>query len=268
MQNLKRFGLEASLGRLARQSGLLILLMLCAIDYDVLAKTEDDFCADQLVTDEGPLFETDEILLTHDKRVFWKGSEVRLYKGIHWQIILMLLVEYPDEYVSVDDLRNKIWPSWTGTSRTLQNNVKQNIHLIRREFKKVDPDFSKIVSRYGLGYRWAFREQPRFISFGSLGLDPDLHLLKWKDQQVPLSIGQFALIEILLRKPGSFFLEEKIFTQISPEIFKKGIKSDEKKLITIRDLLYLAELAFQRVDPEFNMIERHPRKGVRWRESP
>ena len=76
-------------------------------------------------------------------------------------------------------------------------------------------DLDELAARIrALARRQAGRAEP-LVSFGALTLDPARHRVSWRGRKVPVSAREFALLEVLLERPGApcsrTHLEERLY---------------------------------------------------------
>ena len=78
---------------------------------------------------------------------FWKGEEINL-TPTEFSILSALLEA--NEAISIDDLIKA-----TRQGVVEDNTINTHVLHIRKKFKKIDPEFSCIQTRYGFGYQWS-----------------------------------------------------------------------------------------------------------------
>ncbi|RDE25239.1 response regulator [Motiliproteus coralliicola] len=80
-------------------------------------------------------------------RAMWRGLPLNL--TVTELLIVEALVNAEGAVVSFDALAQK-----TRQTVVTNNTLSTHIRHLRNKFKAVDPDFDRLVSVYGLGYRW------------------------------------------------------------------------------------------------------------------
>jgi len=105
-----------------------------------------------------PDFQTDEITVTSAlRKVVWKGQEVRFTRaqfGVVW-----LMLQNPDQTLNYE----KLFRAYTGSILLLKKrpemirSLATEVGNIRKIFKAVDPEFSRIETARGEGYGWQSR---------------------------------------------------------------------------------------------------------------
>jgi len=77
---------------------------------------------------------------------YWKGEHVNITLSQYW--MLKELALRPGHAKSLSKLMS------VAHMVVEPNTIAANIKTIRKQFRKIDPDFNHIKAEYGLGYRW------------------------------------------------------------------------------------------------------------------
>lgn len=81
-----------------------------------------------------------------DSRCFWRGETVHMTQ-LELKMIATM-AKRPDMTYSRDFFLDSFLPD--AYDRTIDSHIKR----IRNKFKKIDPDFDRIYTVWGVGYRW------------------------------------------------------------------------------------------------------------------
>jgi two-component system response regulator ChvI len=96
------------------------------------------------------------------------------------------------------------------------------------------------------------------VHCGSLELDRTRHSVRWKGQQVPLTVTEFRILEALIRQPG--------FAKTREQLLKEGYPYDE--YVSDRNIdghIKRIRKKIAQLDPEFDEIETIYGLGYRYR---
>lgn len=209
-----------------------------------------------------------DLVITRDRRVFWKGAEVLLRnRGVHFDILAQL-AENKNTYLPLVELAGKFWPTdGPGAIQTVNNNLKVAIFHIRSAFRDVDSDFNQIQTKQGIGIGWISQEASRFTKvFDHLEVHPGLRLVRWKGQAVDLKGVQFDFFYQIIQGRN----EGASYTALNDILNREKLESGqvETRSKRQRNLLHAiissVRKAFRDVDTDFDQIKNEPGFGYYW----
>lgn len=118
-----------------------------SLEY-LMVRIESFFTIKKLAASPGDEKKSGDIEINKNSmQCFWKEKEINL-TPTEFSILLAMLDA--EEAVSVDDLIKA-----TKQGVVEDNTINTHILHIRKKFKKIDADFSRIQTRYGFGYQWS-----------------------------------------------------------------------------------------------------------------
>lgn len=204
--------------------------------------------------------EIGSLTIWHNGATFWKKKKIPL-KRSHWRVLIEIVTR-KNEYVNAAQIIKAVWGESESPKRIKQ--VVSAVSLIRSAFVKIDPDFSQIKSIYNLGYIWIPESELDFIKMGDLEIHPELKELKWKRKKVELSSDQFDVLELLLRKPGTWVTTSKLVLFMDNRRRTLELRDDTRRRYSVFYIISKIRKAFRSVDPNFDCIEVDSGVGYRW----
>jgi two-component system response regulator ChvI len=94
---------------------------------------------------------------------------------------------------------------------------------------------------------------------GHLEMDPSRHLVRWKDENVTLTVTEFMILETLAHRPGVV----KSRNQLMDAAYQDDVYVDDR---TIDSHIKRLRRKFREVDPEFDAIDTLYGAGYRYTE--
>lgn len=94
---------------------------------------------------------------------------------------------------------------------------------------------------------------------GRLMMDPDKHLVKWKEQPITLTVTEFMILEALAHRPGVV----KTRNQLMDIAYQDDVYVDDR---TIDSHIKRLRRKFREADPDFNAIDTLYGAGYRFSE--
>lgn len=101
---------------------------------------------------------------------------------------------------------------------------------------------------------------------GDLLLDTDSARTLWKEQEVDLTISEFAVVRHLAENAGRNMRYREIYDLVRGEGFHAGAGDDGFRT-NVRSIIKRIRRKFETIDPDFAEIENYPGFGYRWRKS-
>ncbi len=99
---------------------------------------------------------------------------------------------------------------------------------------------------------------------GPLRLEPGRHRAYWKETEVPLTISEFRMIELLATGGGNDVSYRELYDAVRGEGFVAG-QGDEGHRQNVRKFINRIRDKFKALDPDFDSIENYHGFGYRWR---
>jgi two-component system response regulator ChvI len=116
-----------------------------------------------------------------------------------------------------------------------------------------------LFRRAALGRQPADRPAANTVTLGSLSLDFDRHLARWKDAVVALTVTEFLIVAALARRPGHVRSRKQLLEQGYPHdayVSERTVDSHVKRI----------RAKFAEIDPAFTAIDTVHGLGYRYRE--
>lgn len=133
--------------------------------------------------------------------------------------------------------------------------LKRRIHLsVRREAEGARESAPELAETSGGGGRF---------SVGSLWVDKDISRAYWQGEEVPLTLNEFRIVDLLAARAGKDVRYRELYDQVHGAGFVAGA-GDEGFRGNVRTLIKRIRQKFRAVDPEFESIENYPGFGYRW----
>jgi len=102
------------------------------------------------------------------------------------------------------------------------------------------------------------------ISIGNLELDTKSSRGFWKKRPVPLTLREFKIVALLVRRAGQDVTYREIYDVVHGEGFVAGYGVDGYRA-NVRTFIKRVRQKFREVDNDFEEIENYPGFGYRWR---
>jgi two-component system response regulator ChvI len=103
------------------------------------------------------------------------------------------------------------------------------------------------------------------IRRGPLSLRLDIHRAYWMDQQVDLTLSEFAIIRFMVTQAGRDVTYRQIYDIVRGKDFVAGFGVEGYRA-NVRSFIKRIRKKFRDVDSEFDRIDNYPGFGYRWRE--
>jgi len=103
------------------------------------------------------------------------------------------------------------------------------------------------------------------IVVGALTLDRKAGRAFWNDEQVPLTLTEYQLVDELASKPGRDIKYRDLYNLVHGENFFVGTGGDGYRA-NVRSFVKRIRQKFKDMDESFEQIENYPGFGYRWRE--
>ena len=107
-----------------------------------------------------------------------------------------------------------------------------------------------------------FRSQQ--VRLGALELRRDSHRASWLDTELPLTINEFRIVDLLASRAGQDVGYREIYDIVRGEGFVAGQGPDGHRQ-NVRTFVKRIRQKFRDVDNTFDRIENYPGFGYRWR---
>ena len=102
---------------------------------------------------------------------------------------------------------------------------------------------------------------------GPLELRLGIHRAYWKEQQVDLTLSEFAIIRFMVTQSGRDVTYRQIYDIVRGKDFVAGFGTDGYRA-NVRSFIKRIRKKFRDVDVEFDRIDNYPGFGYRWRDEP
>ncbi len=99
---------------------------------------------------------------------------------------------------------------------------------------------------------------------GHLELRQQIKRAYWNDQQVDLTLTEFAIVSFMVAKTGGDVTYREIYDLVRGKDFVAGYGPDGYRA-NVRSFIKRIRKKFREVDPDFDQIENYPGFGYRWR---
>ncbi len=99
---------------------------------------------------------------------------------------------------------------------------------------------------------------------GALELIRESHLASWNGEEIPLTIGEFRIVDLLANRTGEDVGYREIYDVVRGQGFVAGQGPDGYRQ-NVRTFVKRIRQKFRRSDPTFGAIENCPGIGYRWR---
>lgn len=107
--------------------------------------------------------------------------------------------------------------------------------------------------------------EERLILRGQLRLDADIRRARWRGAEVPLTLGEYAIVERLASASDRDVTYRALYDVVRGRGFRAGAGEDGYR-VNVRAFIKRIRRKFRDVDPRFDAIENYPGFGYRWRE--
>lgn len=102
---------------------------------------------------------------------------------------------------------------------------------------------------------------------GPLELRQDIHRAFWRDNQVDLTLSEFAIVRFLATRVGSDVTYREIYDIVRGRDFAAGYGAEGFRA-NVRSFIKRIRKKFREVDSDFDRIDNYPGFGYRWRDEP
>lgn len=102
------------------------------------------------------------------------------------------------------------------------------------------------------------------LEAGHLTLDPGSARVRWRGEEVDLTIAEFNLVRHLATRPGKDCRYRELYDLVRGEGFHAGSGEDGYRT-NVRSMIKRIRRKFEILDGEFSEIENYPGFGYRWR---
>ena len=99
---------------------------------------------------------------------------------------------------------------------------------------------------------------------GALELNRDSHLVSWKGEEIPLTVGEFRIVDLLANRAGEDVGYREIYDIVRGQGFLAGQGPDGYRQ-NVRTFVKRIRQKFRGYDQNFGAIENCPGIGYRWR---
>jgi len=103
------------------------------------------------------------------------------------------------------------------------------------------------------------------LRLGPLELRSDIRRAFWRDNQVDLTLTEFAIVHYMVLRPGADVTYRQIYDLVRGKDFVAGYGPDGYRS-NVRSFIKRIRKKFREVDSEFDHIDNYPGFGYRWRE--
>jgi two-component system response regulator ChvI len=100
---------------------------------------------------------------------------------------------------------------------------------------------------------------------GHLELHREISRAYWKGEEVPLTLNEFRIVDLLASRPGRDVRYRELYDQVHGAGFIAG-SGEEGYRGNVRTLIKRIRQKFRSLDGEFEAIENYPGFGYRWRD--
>jgi two-component system response regulator ChvI len=102
-------------------------------------------------------------------------------------------------------------------------------------------------------------------TIGHLELNRDISRAYWKGEEVPLTLNEFRIVDLLATRPGRDVRYRELYDQVHGAGFIAG-SGEEGYRGNVRTLIKRIRQKFRALDDSFEAIENYPGFGYRWRD--
>lgn len=102
------------------------------------------------------------------------------------------------------------------------------------------------------------------VQVGPLVLHRDSHRAMWRETEVPLTISEFKIVDLMAGRAGRDVRYRDIYDLVRGEGFSAGQGPDGFRQ-NVRTFIKRIRQKFRDIDPGFEVIENYPGFGYRWR---
>ncbi len=103
------------------------------------------------------------------------------------------------------------------------------------------------------------------LSVGPLTVDRDISRAYWRGEEVPLTLNEFRIVDLLATRVGKDVRYRELYDQVHGAGFVAGA-GDEGFRGNVRTLIKRIRQKFRAVDDTFEAIENYPGFGYRWQD--
>jgi len=103
------------------------------------------------------------------------------------------------------------------------------------------------------------------VTRGHLTIDREIARAYWKGSEVPLTLNEVRIVDILAGRAGKDVRYRELYDQVHGAGFVAG-SGEEGHRGNVRTLIKRIRTKFRHVDPGFDAIENYPGFGYRWRD--
>lgn len=100
---------------------------------------------------------------------------------------------------------------------------------------------------------------------GRLTINREVARAYWQGSEVPLTLNEFKLVDLLVGKAGRDVRYRELYDQVHGSGFVAGFGEDGFRS-NVRTLIKRIRQKFRTLDPDFEAIENYPGFGYRWRD--
>jgi len=194
--------------------------------------------------------------VAHDgDEALWQAGERR-----YDTIILDIMLPGVDGYAICAQLRERDnWaPILMLTAKDGEFDQARALDLGADDFLSKPFSYVVLTARLRALFRRGAHERPAILSVGDIRLDPATHRVSRSDQPIALTPRQFALLELLLRRPGEVLSKSEILSHVWDFAF-----DGDPNIVEV----YVSQLR-QRVDEPFGRHAIQTVRGVGYRLDP
>lgn len=139
------------------------------------------------------------------------------------------------------------------------------------DFVEKSRSFAIVMKRIELilgGSKGGARDQSEAdvrVRIGDLDLRRDMHRVYWKQQEVPLTLNEFLMVDHLVGCRGKNVRYRDLYDVIHGKGFAAGAGAEGYRA-NVRAFIKRIREKFKALDPDFTDIENFPGYGYRWRQ--
>lgn len=187
---------------------LLTLTLLTTLSAFGETRTKTELCIEHLLRDgEAIKLHFNDLIITNEDRIFWKGDPVLLAwdngspirKREKFIRVLSVLVKHPYRILSSKEIFDLSW----GAGDFDLREISKPLRILRMNFERVDEHFDAIKNVWREGFMWDDGKRD-VITYPDV---PEIRINKakllWNDQPVNLSEYQRGLVMLLLERRGT-----------------------------------------------------------------
>jgi two-component system response regulator ChvI len=101
------------------------------------------------------------------------------------------------------------------------------------------------------------------LAIGHLALDREAKRARWRDTEVPFSLGEFEVVALVAQKAGADVSYRQIYDVIQDVNFVSG-RGPEGYRANVRAAIKRIRKKFAAIDPAFDALKNYPGFGYRW----